>query len=488
MGESAEPEERFPRGDTEMPSLRRMLQALFSDLSGERPAADSPEALERNIRVNIYHGIANIMALNLASPFVGILAVKLGASDFQVGLLSSGPALVSLLSMIPGGRFIDRQPRKRKIVSVFIFLHRLFYLFVACIPFFTEDKRAWLLVFAVAIMNIPASIANIGWQAFISKVVPMNRRAEAFAARNRLMNLAGTLMVLVTGRVIDILGFPQGYQVTFTCAFLFSLGELWVLSRVDEPAPEEVGSDLRPSLESKSDGARPGQPQPSEIVSREEIGSPVSPKGLAGIQAALKEILSHDRFVRYTLASIIFYLCWQTPWPLFTLYQVKVLGANNTWVSLLNLTNTGGTLLGYGFWARKCNQVGNLTTLFLSSLGIFIVPVAYALSKSLVTVAVFNLLTGAIFSGVNLALFNQLLEVTPEKSKATYIAYYTTAVNGAAIVAPMLGVSLLSLFGFFWAFIVCAIFRFAGSFTFLLVRVLDRKALARQSNSAALQA
>ncbi|MGE5578743.1 MAG: MFS transporter [Bacillota bacterium] len=461
-----------------MASLRRMLQGLFSDLSAERPAGNSPDALERNIRVNIYHGIASIMALNLAAPFIGIFAVKLGASDFQVGLLSSGPALVSLLSMIPGGRFIDRQPRKRTAVSRFILVHRLFYLFVASIPFFTQDKQAWLLVFTVAIMNIPASIANIGWQAFISKVVPMNRRAEAFAARNRLMNLAGTLMVLLTGRVIDIVGYPRGYQITFACAFLFSLGELWVLSRVDEPR-----SDEPVSVERKTDESRSGEPR-----SGEHGAASGGRQGLASVRSVLREVLSHDRFVRYTLASIVFYLCWQTPWPLFTLYQVKVLGANNTWVSLLNLTNTGGTLLGYGFWARKCNQLGNLTTLFLSSLGIFIVPVAYAVSNSLVTVAVFNLLTGAIFSGVNLALFNQLLEVTPEKSKATYIAYYTTAVNGAAIVAPMLGVSLLSLFGFFWAFIATAVFRFAGSFTFLLVRVLDRRALAGRSTQTALQA
>jgi MFS family permease len=434
-----------------MARLRQIVGTLLTDLKAKRSPYDAAPDVERNIRVNVYHGMSSILALNLAVPFIGIFAVKNGASDFQVGLLSSGPALVSLLSMIPGGRYIDRQPLKRQAVSRFILLHRLFFLFIASIPFFTSDKRAWLLVFAVALMNIPASIGNIGWQAFISKVVPMSRRAEAFASRNRLMNLAGTLMVLVAGRVIDILGFQRGYQITFASAFLLSLGEIWVLGRVDEQRSEDGHA------------------------------GPKKDEGFASVGAALREILSHDRFVRYTLASVVFYLVWQTPWPLFTLYQVKVLGANNTWVSLLNLTNTGGTLLGYGFWAKKCNQYGNLTTLFLSSLGIFVVPVAYAVSKSLVTVAVFNLLTGAIFSGVNLALFNQLLEVTPEKNKATYIAYYTTAVNGAAIVAPMLGVSLLSLMGFFWAFIATAVMRFGGSFMFLLVRSLDRRADARKA-------
>lgn len=437
-----------------MGRLKQTSSTLVSDLTRREGDGSSSDSLERNVRMNVYHGIASIMALSLAVPFIGIFAVRIGASDFQVGLLSSGPALVSLLSMIPGGRFMDGQSRKRRMVARFIFLHRLFYVFIASIPFFTVDRRAWLLVFAIAIMNVPASIANIGWQAFISQVVPVARRADAFAARNRLMNLAGTVVVLITGRLIDILGFPVGYQVTFAGAFVLSLVEIWVLGRVEETP----------------NGASQNHVSGAEIAAAARTAGSFS-----GLGNALRDVAGERRFVRYTLASVVFYLCWQAPWPLFTLYQVKVLGANNTWVSLLNLTNTGGSLIGYGFWARKINQYGNLRTLFLSSVGIFIVPVAYALSRSLLTVAGFNLLTGAIFSGVNLALFNQLLEVTPQTNKATYIAYYTTAVNAAAIFAPMLGVSLLGLFGYFWAFMACAGLRLAGSFVFLLVSHMDRK-------------
>ena len=150
------------------------------------------------------------------------------------------------------------------------------------------------------------------------------------------------------------------------------------------------------------------------------------------------------------------------------------------WVSLLNLANTSGSLIGYGFWVRQIHKRGNLKTLFISSLGIFVVPLAYALSKSLMTVAAFNLLTGAVFSGVNLALLNTLLEVTPEDKKATYIAYYTTAVTSSAIVAPMVGVWFLNLLGFFWTFIACAVMRFLGSFVFLIVNIIENRIANKQ--------
>lgn len=443
--------------------LKGVVARIKSDL-GMSPLEHPSDRIERNIRVNIYHGICSILAVNMAAPFMGIFAVKLGASEYQVGLLSSGPALVSLLSMIPGGRFMDKRARKKRAISVFIMLQRVFYLFIAAIPFFVPDRRAHLLVLAVTAMNIPASIANIGWQAFISKVVPAERRAEAFAARNRLMNLTGTIVVLVAGRLIDIAGFPVGYQIFFAGAFVLSLLEIWVLGKVDETVDEPEGN-----VETSAAGG--GAAAAAAGNSGHDDG--------AGSKGLLRRLRVPDPFLRYTLASVFFYLALQAPWPLFTLYQVKVLGANNTWVSLLNLTNTSGSLLGYGFWARQCRKRGNLSTLAIASAGIFAIPLVYAFSKSLLTIVCFNLFTGAIFSGVNLALLNRLLEVTPEESKASYIAYYTTAINVSAIFAPMVGVGLLNLYGFRVAFMICALMRLSASLFFRLVQRIENKASLR---------
>jgi len=340
-----------------MGRLKAVFRTIRNDLGYNAFDLPAYDRLERNIRINIYHGILSIMSLNLAAPFIGIFAVKIGASNFQVGLLSSAPALVSLLSMIPGGKLIDRRNDQKRVVSLLILLQRIFYLFIATIPFFTEDRRASLLVIAVAIMNMPASVANVGWQAFISRIVPSTRRAEAFAARNRLMNLAGTVVVLVTGRVIDVLGFPIGYQLVFALAFVMALVEIWVFRHIDETA-------------SRRQSASPSRPGDRDAGYGGGESAPASSGILESIAQDIRGILRQGPFKRYMLACMVFYFTWQVPWPLFTLYQVKVLGANNLWVSLLNLANTGGSLVGYGFWVRMMNKHGNLKTLFMSSVWI----------------------------------------------------------------------------------------------------------------------
>ena len=403
------------------------------------------EKLNQNIRTNILHGIFNVATLDMVNPFTGIFAIKLGATKFQVALLSSLPAAISLLAMIPGAWFIDRQSRKKRVTFWFMLAQRIFFFAIACVPFFEPTWRATIFVAIIGIMNFPGAISNIAWQSFISKIIPPERRTEAFAFRNRAMNLIGTALALGAGFVLDHLAFPSGYQVVFFIAFLLAMVELRIFSTIDE----EAAAEYTP--------ARPAETKP--------------PKA----KLSLKEILSEKRFVSYTLASVLFYFSWQTAWPLFSWYQVKILGANNFWMSILSLMNTGGSLIGYGFWMKVLDRHGNLKTLFYSTLPMFLVPAIYAFSRSLYMVVAFNLISGVIFSGVNLALFNALLEVTPDTRKTSYIAYYNTSITVSAIVAPLCGVSLLRVMNFEWAFIVCAVLRISGSFCFLAVNRLEER-------------
>ncbi|HEX3045846.1 MAG TPA: MFS transporter [Bacillota bacterium] len=430
-----------------MSQLSAFFRHLLYGAAAEPTGSKSLDRLNQNIRINIWHGIFNVATLDMVNPFTGIFAMKLGATKFQVALLSSLPAAVSLLAMIPGAGFIDRHARKKRLTLCFMFAHRLFFLLIACIPFFEPTYRATIFVTIIGLMNLPGAIGNIAWQSLISKIIPQERRAEAFACRNRAMNFVGTLLALCSGFLLDRMAFPIGYQLIFALAFVLALVELRVFNKLDEQHPPICPAILDTDTLADESGEK------------EPLG--------------LKEVLKETRFVRYTLASIFFYFAWPLAWPLFSWYQVKILGANNFWVSLLTIMASGGSLMGYGFWVRVINRYGNLKTLFFSTITIFVVPAAYAFSHSLYIVVAFNLVTGAIFSGVNLALFNALLEVTPNTHKASYIAYYNTCITAAQMIAPMVGMSLLNFMNFQWAFIICAIMRILGSCCFWVVNKIE---------------
>ncbi|HUZ17957.1 MAG TPA: MFS transporter [Spirochaetia bacterium] len=430
---------------------------------------------EENIRINTLHGILNSAALNMVGPFTAIFAMRIGATQLHVALLTSAPAIVSLLAMIPGARFIDRTERKKRVTLVFMAANRVGYLFLACVPFFAHGVQASIFVLLLALMNLPGAVSNIAWQAFISRIVPPEKRSRAFAARNRLMNLFGTTITVCTGLFLDHSVFPIGYQLAFVGAFVVAVAELLVFRKINDTGTGDgvIGGRSEPITDDSA--TAPAQPPQATSERRSALAVRFNLRIGALMRSQLTEILSEKRFVRYMLVSVYFYLAWQTPWPLFSWYQVRILHANNLWVSILALLNTGGALAGYGYWQRMLDKRGNLRTLLISSLPIFIVPLVYAFSGSLLIIGLSNLVIGAIFSGVNLALFNTLLEMTPETKKATYLAYYTTAVTVASVLAPLLGVAFLQVMSFRYSFIACAAFRLSGSLAFLFMERLERR-------------
>ncbi len=430
--------------------------------------------LARNLHLTVTHGIFNSASANMAGPFAAIFAMKIGATKMHVAFLTSAPAIVSLLAMIPGALTIDRSDRKKELTSRFMLGHRLFYLALACVPFFHGASQPTVFVALLALMNLPGAISNVAWQAFVSRVVPPDRRAETFAARNRLMSVVGTAVTLAVGLFLDRAAFPLGYQMAFLGAFLVAVVELAVFNLIRDTVSV---ADGLPVPKSPASPALGGPYPPFTSMPRIPLLRFVAHTVRYGRRASdrLRELLQERRFLRYTGASVLFYLAWQIPWPLYSWYQVRVLHANNVWVSVLALTNTGGALVGYGFWTRMIKRWGNLKALSVSTLPIFVTSLIYAFSKELYTVAVSNLVVGAIFAGVNIALFNSLLDFVPERHKTSYIAYFNSAVTVSSIIAPLAGVGLLRFMDFREAFLLTAAIRLIGSLVYWLLYRLEAR-------------
>jgi len=70
-----------------------------------------------------------------AMSFVGVFITRQGASAFQLGLLSAGPAVVNLLISTAAGQWLERRPLEKAVLRTAIFT-RLTYLPWVILPFF----------------------------------------------------------------------------------------------------------------------------------------------------------------------------------------------------------------------------------------------------------------------------------------------------------------------------------------------------------------
>ena len=79
-----------------------------------------------NEKISIYHGMASTIALNFSNNFFPIFAITiLGATNYQVGLISSLPPLVALLMTIPAAILLNRASTQKKLVAMSVLLARL---------------------------------------------------------------------------------------------------------------------------------------------------------------------------------------------------------------------------------------------------------------------------------------------------------------------------------------------------------------------------
>jgi MFS family permease len=387
------------------------------------------EALHRhNVRLNTANQVLQVVGVNMVNPFLGILALKLGASSVEVGLLAALPAAAAAAVALPAAAWLGRVRERQRVTAGLFLAARAFYLVLASIPLWAGPAAPLAVAAAAGLMSLPGSAAMVAWQSFVARVFPFGRRGAAFATSNRWMAVATTTTVLASGAVIDRLGSPRGYEVAFTLAFAVGLFEVAAFRRLIPPRRERVPEAAR---------------------------------------VPLAAVWRHTPLRRFLLFSLLWYLAWQMPWPLFTQYQVSVLGADNLWLGILSVTNNLAVAAAYAWWARRADRHGNLASLGLACIGLASAPLSYALAHRLWQLAVLNAVTGLAAAGVTLLLFNSLLEVVPAGTRTTALALYNGCVNAMAAVAPMLGVALLARVGYAPSFLAATVLRLLAGLAFL---------------------
>ncbi|HWI64690.1 MAG TPA: MFS transporter [Symbiobacteriaceae bacterium] len=368
--------------------------------------------LERNARYSVINAALGAVAMNLANALVGIYAVKMGASNMQLGYLSSWPQMASVISVLVIAGAVARSASKQRLVAVIYLLGRLATLLLAAVPWFPETVRVWALIISWVLVTFPTAAAGNALQSFLADVFPGAERARAFAARNSWGTAAGTATILISGWLIDLVfPYPLGYQIMFVGSFLVALFETYYFLKLREP----VGEGKQPA-KAQGGGLRP-----------------------------YLDALRHKPFLAFVLVSIPFHFTWQMAWPMFTRFQVTDLGASNTWLSYISVAQSLSMIAVYPWWARMAERYGNKKMLAVACLNLTTAPVLTALFANIKLQVILNLWTGIGVAGVSLLVLNSLLEVVPAESRTVSLAVHSSLVSVSASLAPLVGAFVMDI-------------------------------------------
>jgi MFS family permease len=161
--------------------------------------------------------------------------------------------------------------------------------------------------------------------------------------------------------------------------------------------------------------------------------------------------------------------------PLYTIYFVKSLHADDGWLGLQGTVLSAATIIGYTIWRRLNRQWGESITLKRTIVCAGLYPILAGLIPDLNLILIVVALNGLLAPGINLSHFNTLLKVTPESNRPGYTALYMTIMNIGAFIGPLIGIALAGLIGVGPTLVLSGILSVIGSasFTFWPVRAYE---------------
>lgn len=155
-------------------------------------------------------------------------------------------------------------------------------------------------------------------------------------------------------------------------------------------------------------------------------------------------------------------------WPLFSIYQIEYLGADEWWLTLLTVSSSIIMFFSFGYWKNLIHKKGNSYVMSTTTLGMAATPILFALSPNLYIITITGLITGFFTAGTITVLLTALLEVTPDKNRLLYIGVHVTLTNITLFLAPLLGDFILNHTNIYLALCATAFFRLIGSIAFFI--------------------
>ncbi len=350
-----------------------------------------------------------------------LFALRLGASDMEISLLTTFSQVAGLIFLIPGAIMTDRLPDKRRMVVISLSLLALSYLLIGFVPAFgAYSFLAFLILLSISVC--PLTVYNTSWQAYFSDVIPVVSRNHALSKRTAGTFLAGIAISILTGVLLasaaELEAKIRIHQVFFWMACVLLILQIFVLTK---------------------------------IKSNNSVAQTVI--GFKEIIKSVASLFTNKKFLGFFGAALFFYMTWQIDWTVYFIGQVRYLGLNEAWLSYISIGGTLVQFLTIGFWSRVNEKMGVRFGIILSSVGMILFPVGFIISTNVppsmgpTVFLIINTICNITFATIPLNMLQCLLQVIPDKNRTLSISIYTAFISLSNAFMPMLGVKIYTALG-----------------------------------------
>lgn len=364
----------------------------------------------RNLGLLYKRALLSSFSSGLISPFIPIYAAQLGASSTEIGLVQAINSVSPSIAQIPWGFVIDKIRRRVLFMSLggFLFSFSLIFLIFADDPI--KFIITVLLAYVFSAMAAPALNSLIGEYSSVSS------RGKILAKLNAMASLGSMPATVLSGYIIYRVGgtIREMYRIPLIMCFIFSIAASLITLKIKETSFSQTSFSVK------------------------------------GWVKALK---TNPYFKKFSLLSVFQGFTMGLAWPLFTLTVVKVIKADMFQISLLSVISASTAIFVRRFTGRLTDRAGRKPLIVLGRMGLFLVPLIYALATSIYELIIINFIVGILMAASDVALSAYLLDISPKTMRASYLSLYNAVAGSFTFLGSTIGGYMLdSLFSLGYGF------------------------------------
>jgi MFS family permease len=408
------------------------------------------DKIRSSLRFSFMDGCFAAVMLGFGDTFVAPYAIALRATNFQVGLLSSLPGLVSSIFQLKIADWTEKTGRKKMMTS-WVFAQASMWALIILMPFIFSGPVPFV-IGGVVLYALFGAFAGPAWLSIMSQYLPGNKRGHYFSWRYSVHGFITLGATFLAGYILYL--FPResfyGFTLIFAGAMISRFLSWYYLNRMYEP---------------------PLHPKPEAYFS-------------------FYDFLSRSRnsnFAKFVFFAGGMSLAVNLAAPFFAVFMLRDLRFDYLSFTIVNTTMTLAMLISFRRWGAYADKHGCIRVISLTSWLIPVIPVLWLVSQNIWWLILIQILSGFVWAGFNLAVSNFIFDAVSEEKRVRCISYFNL-INGLGVfVGAALGGLLINQLppvyghGFFALILISGFLRLAVRMVFM-PRLKEVKNVERISN------
>lgn len=376
--------------------------------------------VRKGLKLVIYEGIlAEAMTSFTGGAFLVAMALLMGATNFQIGLLAALPTFTNI-SQLLSIWLVRRYNNRRAIAVMCSIVARVPLVLIGLMAVGFADSAINVLIFFLFFYYLFGSLAGPSWNAWMKDLVPQKLLGTYFSKRGSYMQILNVFLSLALAVSVDFVKtrFPDYELAVYGTMFLVGgaagLGGTLVLANA---------------------------PEPQSFLARENIFK------------LLAKPLRDANFRTLLIFNSAWVFSLNIATPFFTVFMLQALGLSLSVIIALSITSQIASILTIRTWGRLSDRYSNKSVIAVCAPLYVLVLIAWcfvgvytSFISNLALLATIHVFQGISAAGINLAMTNIGLKLAPRDSAVVYLSARNIITAVFSSMAPALGGLLADYF------------------------------------------